>query len=614
MTKRRGLLGKVRAVKSPASSAAKRGRQRRLLGLALLLASPVILLTILGVRSLRYESLAVRERTVRQADEICEWMGLQATQLLMPELEWITKDPAYPNLERSALLSPAQGANDLILRLRANAVPGLPVQACLLTREGQLAYPEPDPQPGADGNNAAVADAHALSRELYRQFQQMCTDSAAANHVAVSFTHNKSKWIMWRVGLQDSSWDVLLAVRHADFVKGLGELCAPDREGQRRRLPPIFHNRRPSIPEFLQLVVLLDHGGLILHQERPADQVWTSMTTTRRTMMSELNWTRNENVIAQRGMGGWAFKNMELRALGGKRESNAAFRTLASIHDRGSLFRHVRQQVWLYGGMIGVALGGSAVALWIAARAYRRQEQLSAAKTNFISSVSHELRTPLASVRLMAESLLRGTIRDPEKQQEYFRLIAQESTRLSGLVENVLDVGRIEQGRKTYAFEPCDLARLFSATVASLIPYSETNDVRLESETLGEPRPVTGDAGAIQQVLVNLLDNAIKHSPRGATVKASLDFRETGRVALVVADAGPGVPARERERIFDPFHRLGSELRRETQGAGLGLAIVKHAVAAHGGVARVDDAPGGGARFSVYLPDSPNRSDVDGRA
>jgi signal transduction histidine kinase len=201
----------------------------------------------------------------------------------------------------------------------------------------------------------------------------------------------------------------------------------------------------------------------------------------------------------------------------------------------------------------------------------------------------------------MAESLRKGTITEPAKQSEYFRLILQESKRVSGLVENVLDLSRIEQGRKQYTFEPCELAKLFEETVTGLKPYASDKKVGMELRTQGEPCPVDCDALAIQQVLVNLLDNAIKHSPVDSTIRIELNFTPKS-VGFSVTDCGPGIPREDHEKIFEQFFRRGSELRRETQGAGLGLSIVRHAVLAHGGSIKVQSEVGHGSCFVVELP------------
>jgi signal transduction histidine kinase len=326
------------------------------------------------------------------------------------------------------------------------------------------------------------------------------------------------------------------------------------------------------------------------------------------------------------------------------------------------LYAGQRSRERWFGLLIAVSALAAVIGFFSARRAFLRQEQLSELKSNFVSSVSHELRAPLASVRLMAENLEHGKITDGAKQREYFRFIVQECRRLGALVENVLDFARIEQGRKEYDFEPTDIVALVAQTVKLMQPAAGEKQVTLlidaarrsaelplgsgradlpvgqdapqrvptesrdsrESLPLGEtpgadkePRaePELGapllDAPAIQQALINLLDNAIKHSPAGATVVVGLtpptSPAATGNshapsYTLYVQDSGPGIPREEHEKIFQRFYRRGPELRRETQGVGIGLSIVKHIAEAHGGRVLVESEVGKGSRFAIELP------------
>jgi signal transduction histidine kinase len=318
-----------------------------------------------------------------------------------------------------------------------------------------------------------------------------------------------------------------------------------------------------------------------------------------------------------------------------------------------ALYQRERMRAGWFGLLILISIASAVVGLVAAWRAFTRQQQLSEMKSNFVSSVSHELRAPIASVRLMAESLDRGKIQESQKQAEYYRFIVEECRRLSSLIENVLDFSRIEQGRKQYEMEPTDLAALTRETVRLLEPYAAERQVQLKvvsgvrcqvSGSSGEASlPGTShltpdaspsdekfelqvDGRAIQQALVNLIDNAIKHSPKGETVKIGLEevsgvkCQVSGKevdasrpepdtphltpdtLNLYVEDRGPGIPLEEHEKIFERFYRRGSELRRETPGVGIGLSIVKHIVEAHGGRVVVRSAVGQGSRFTIELP------------
>jgi signal transduction histidine kinase len=276
------------------------------------------------------------------------------------------------------------------------------------------------------------------------------------------------------------------------------------------------------------------------------------------------------------------------------------------LADDAALYTPQRRRAWIFGGLIAACAIAALIGFAAARRAFYRQLRLSEMKSNFVSSVSHELRAPIASVRLMAEGLEQGAFQSPDKQKEYFRFIVQECRRLSSLIENVLDFSRIEQGRKEYELEAADLRAMTEQTVKLMATYAVARQIQIGLRVEGTPSPVELDCKAMQQALVNLIDNAIKHSPQGATITVGLDFpsatRDPQAVRLWVEDQGSGIPAAEHEKIFERFYRIGSELRRETQGAGIGLSIVKHIVEGHGGKVTVRSAPGQGSRFTIELP------------
>ena len=301
--------------------------------------------------------------------------------------------------------------------------------------------------------------------------------------------------------------------------------------------------------------------------------------------------------------------------------SHPQFTLRIQLADRSRLYARQRQLQLIFGSLIALSAFSALVGFIAAYRSFRRQQELNELKTNFVSSVSHELRAPIASVRLMAENLERGKISGVEKQKEYFRFIVQECRRLSALIENVLDFSRIEQGRKQYEFEPTNLAALTETTVKLMEPYAAEKGVVLELKAGSEnvKAEMDVDGRAIQQALVNLIDNAIKHSAKDEMVLVEIEAaaavydrhsdglndrrsQTAATINLSVSDHGPGIPAAEREKIFERFYRLGSELRRETQGVGIGLSVVKHIVEAHGGRVIVQSDAGKGCRFTIELP------------
>ncbi len=204
------------------------------------------------------------------------------------------------------------------------------------------------------------------------------------------------------------------------------------------------------------------------------------------------------------------------------------------LADPALLFSSYRRHALLLAGLVAASAFAALIGVVYSWRAFRRQLRLNELKSNFVSSVSHELRSPIASVRLMAESLERGKVLETPKQQEYFRFIVQECRRLSSLIENVLDFSRIEQGRKQYDFEPTDLVALTQQTVRLMETYAAERGVRLQLflpnlPPSANPQPSamnhepSVDGKALQQALVNLIDNALKHSPKGGTVTVGLE-------------------------------------------------------------------------------------------
>jgi signal transduction histidine kinase len=236
----------------------------------------------------------------------------------------------------------------------------------------------------------------------------------------------------------------------------------------------------------------------------------------------------------------------------------------------------------------------------IGLRQLRRERELARLRSEFVAGVSHELRTPLAQIRLFVDTLLLGRVRDASEQRRALEIIGQESTRLSHLVDNVLLFHRRREPLKTKAaWDAVDLEAFAAGVVDSFQPIAASKRVQLiVSRTAGDVT-IRADADSLRQVLLNLLDNAVKYGPPGQTITVSVT-KTADSAVLAVDDAGPGVNREDRNRVFAPFVR-GSNPN-GTGGAGIGLAVVAQIVDAHGGHVSIEDAPGGGARFVVTLP------------
>lgn len=296
----------------------------------------------------------------------------------------------------------------------------------------------------------------------------------------------------------------------------------------------------------------------------------------------------------------------------GRHDGSLRTQTVLAHPDRLLAPYHRRRQWTL--GTIALATLASGMGLVLTHLALRRERRLNALKSQFVASVSHELRSPVASMRLMAEALASGKVSDVEKVRTFQRLMAGEGARLSALVENVLDFARIEQGRKTYNVAETDVEALLRDAVALLEPQAKAKDITLDSEFETLSFTPVVDSLAVQQAVINLLDNAIKFSPAKTTITLRLREhagKKEGAWSISITDEGPGIALQDQQRIFDRFTRLENELRRETQGAGIGLSLVKHVVEGHGGRVTVKSVPGKGSTFALEFP-PPDKTSTDG--
>lgn len=242
-------------------------------------------------------------------------------------------------------------------------------------------------------------------------------------------------------------------------------------------------------------------------------------------------------------------------------------------------------------------IGGIVMAL----KAASREMKLSQMKSDFVSNVSHELRTPLASIKVFAEFLRRGRVRETEKVREYGEYIETESQRLTQLINNILDFSKIESGGRTYRFEIADVQEVIHDALKTFeVQLSQSGfDIIFEEPKHPLP-PAFIDHDAIARAFLNLLDNAVKYSGDSREVIVRLGKRDE-YITISVTDHGIGISREEREKIFEKFYRVSTGLIHDVKGSGLGLSIVKHIVDAHRGLLTLNSKPGVGSTFTIYL-------------
>lgn len=251
----------------------------------------------------------------------------------------------------------------------------------------------------------------------------------------------------------------------------------------------------------------------------------------------------------------------------------------------------------LVGCFVAAVLFGGSLLLW---QAWRHMLD-ARRKTSFVSNVSHELKTPLTTIRMYAELLGEGKIKDAAKRQRYLQVIIAESLRLTRLVNNVLDFSRLEQRRKQYHLTALYLDEILEEVLDGQGMRLQQADLTLERRIPTGVPTIRGDRDAIEQVLLNLIDNAIKYAAAGGELVVELGWAGQ-TVEVLLKDRGPGVPASEQKRIFNQFHRVDNALTCNSAGCGLGLSIARRLLRDLHGELRYRPRDGGGACFVMELP------------
>jgi len=242
-----------------------------------------------------------------------------------------------------------------------------------------------------------------------------------------------------------------------------------------------------------------------------------------------------------------------------------------------------------------------ATGLLVAAiRQLQRENALMQMRTDFVAEVSHELRTPLTQIRMFTESLIFERLGAKEDKRRALSIINRETQRLIHMVENILRFSDAGRSRDELSLQKQDLEPLVRSVVQEFQVIADAKESQLETSL--EPGVIaTVDTDAIRQVLLNLLDNAVKYGPQGQSVSIKLN-QENGRAVISISDEGPGIPASERERIWSDYYRLDRERDSAIAGTGIGLAVVGELVARHGGTVSVVDSDRSGAMFVIELP------------
>lgn len=234
----------------------------------------------------------------------------------------------------------------------------------------------------------------------------------------------------------------------------------------------------------------------------------------------------------------------------------------------------------------------------VAMRDVTDAKRAEATRRDFVANASHELRTPIAAIHAAAETLLSGAVDDPSAARSFVEIVARHADRLSRLSTDLLDLSRIESRERPLELEAVPVGPLAGQVLELFGGAARERRLALRNEVPGEAR-VRADAHALEQVLVNLVDNAVKYTADGSVTLGAARDRDHWRIA--VADTGPGIERHHLARLFERFYRVDAGRSRDQGGTGLGLSIAKHLVQAMGGEIGVE-SDAGGTRFQVRLP------------
>ncbi|HZI32655.1 MAG TPA: ATP-binding protein [Candidatus Binatia bacterium] len=231
-----------------------------------------------------------------------------------------------------------------------------------------------------------------------------------------------------------------------------------------------------------------------------------------------------------------------------------------------------------------------------------RLKQLERQREEFVANVSHELRTPLSLIKGYVETLLDGARDNPEVAERFLKTIERNANRLDLLIQDLLTISALESGRMKLNLQPVNIRALVERVFNDLHSKAEGKGTRLVCDIA--EFTARGDMHRLDQVLANLVDNAIKYGRANGTVAVGGKKLEDGMIEVSVSDDGPGIPAESLDRVFERFYRVDKARSRDQGGTGLGLSIVKHIVQAHGGEVRAGSEPGRGATFFFTLPEA----------
>ena len=251
---------------------------------------------------------------------------------------------------------------------------------------------------------------------------------------------------------------------------------------------------------------------------------------------------------------------------------------------------------------VRLALVGEEVGVVMVLHDVTELRRLEHVRTEFVANVSHELRTPLTAIQGYLETLLAGALEEPEHARKFLEIAFRHTERLGRLLNDLTDLSNIELGKVSLRLHSVSLVDVVDSVLAIIKPRAEAGDVTLTSNVPRNLPLVRADHDRLAQIMINLVDNAVKYTPPGRQVTVRAQGHQAGMIAVTVADTGVGISRTDLPRVTERFYRVDKARSRELGGTGLGLAIVKHLVLAHGGELAIESELGRGTEVTFTLP------------
>jgi signal transduction histidine kinase len=272
------------------------------------------------------------------------------------------------------------------------------------------------------------------------------------------------------------------------------------------------------------------------------------------------------------------------------------------MDEPGDALQYVARQRIIYSVAVALLVAGMCLGVVLVLRDISREQRLARLRSDFVSNVTHELKTPLTSIRMFAETMRLGRLKKKQDQQEYLKVIVNESERLTRLINTVLDFSKIEQGEKQYQMDETDLSDVVQRAVDAVEYWARAHQFTINTDI--EPGiNIKADADALEQAVLNLISNGMKYS--GEVKEIDVRLRQNKeRIYIDVRDKGFGIAESKQSLVFEKYYRAHGDHEKDPGGSGLGLTVVKHIVENHGGQIDLKSKVNQGSTFTIILPKS----------